>query len=199
MRGATVPIILTVAAVIIALMAYQSIRRGGARFYTLEREAILRQASFSVIGSILLFLAAVALLLYDRQQQSAQADAESGAIVEGFATLTPTPFMETLPPTPTMTPTIDPDIPTPAPTAIICRGMVSGTSGNGLTLRDAPGGASMDVLAEGTIVTLLQETPVQLNNLTWLKVRSPIRLDEGWVADIFLTINDRSCIPGSDP
>jgi hypothetical protein len=193
MRAITLPLLLTITAVVIALMAYRSIRRGGARFYTLEREAILRQAGFSLLGSMVLFLAAVGLLVYDRQQYMAQAAVDSGALIEGVATPTATPSVETQPPTPTPTATPDPDVPTPGPTPIICRGIVEGTSGNGLTLRDVPNGERVDVLPEGNIVTVLNEPPVQSANITWVKVRS-IGMQEGWVALDFLVMSDRSCI-----
>jgi hypothetical protein len=193
MRGITFPLIFTVLAIIGTLAAYRAIRRGGARFYTLEREAILRQAGFTLIGSMVLFLAAVGLLVYERQQFLEETAAESGLFVEGLSTLTATPFMETQPPTPTPTATPDPDAPVAAPTAIICRGIVEGTGGNGLTLRDVPGGERLDVLAEGSIVTVLHELPVVSGNITWVKVRS-VALHEGFVALDFLVMNDRSCI-----
>jgi hypothetical protein len=198
MRSITLPIILTAVAIIIGLTTYRAIQRGGARFYALEREALLRQATFGVVGSMLFFLAAVGLLLYERQQYMNQAAADSGIVVEGLVTPTPTPSIETLPPTETPTPTPDPNEPTPAPTPRICRAIVEGTSGNGLTLRDTPGGARVDVLPDGAILTLLDEPAVRANELTWLKVRS-IKLDEGWVADTFLVVNDRSCLPGASP
>jgi hypothetical protein len=198
MRGITLPLIFTTIAVIGALAAYRAIRRGGARFYTLEREAILRQAGFTLIGSMALFLAAVGVLIYERQQFLEQAAADSGLVVEGLVTATAAPFMETQPPTPTPTATPDPDAPTPAPTPIICRGIVEGTSGNGLTLRDVPGGERVDVLAEASIVTVLHELPVQSGNITWVKVRS-VAMEEGWVALDFLVISDRSCIEPPAP
>jgi hypothetical protein len=198
MRGITLPLILTVLAIVGTLSAYRALRRGGARFYTLEREAILRQAGFTLIGSMLLFLAAVGLLIYERQQFLEEPVVESGLLAEGLPEMTTTPFMETQPPTPTPTPTPDPDAPPPVPTAIICRGIVEGTGGNGLTLRDVPGGERLDVLAEGSIVTVLHELPVVTGNITWVKVRS-VALQEGFVALDFLVMNDRSCIEPPAP
>jgi hypothetical protein len=193
MRGITLPLILTVLAMVGTLAAYRAIRRGGARFYTLEREAILRQAGFTLLGSMVLFLGAVSLLVYERQQFLDQTALDAGLVVEGLPTITPTSFVETQPPTPTPTATPDPDAPQPAPTRVICRGIVEGTAGNGLTLRNIPGGERVEVLPEGSIVTILHELPVQAGNITWVKVRN-VATQEGWVAIDFLVMSDRSCI-----
>jgi hypothetical protein len=193
MRGITLPLILTVLAMVGTLAAYRAIRRGGARFYTLEREAILRQAGFTLLGSMALFVGAVSLLVYERQQFLDQTALEAGLVVEGLPAVTPTSFVETQPPTPTPTATPDPDAPQPAPTRIICRGIVEGTAGNGLTLRNVPGGERVEVLPEGSIVTVLHELPVQAGNITWVKVRN-VATQEGWVAIDFLVMSDRSCI-----
>jgi hypothetical protein len=64
---------------------------------------------------------------------------------------------------------------------------VEGTSGNGLTMRDAPNGGELLVLAEGTLLTVLEDAPVQEAELVWRKVRA-VGGDEGWVAEDFLTI-----------
>jgi hypothetical protein len=45
----------------------------------------------------------------------------------------------------------------------------------------------LTVLAEGTLLTVLEDAPVQEGDLTWRKVRA-VGGDEGWVADAFLTI-----------
>ena len=68
MSGLLLPILLAAIGFVVALVAYRGIRRGGARFYTLEREAMLRRASFSLLLSVLLFLAAISLLMLERQQ-----------------------------------------------------------------------------------------------------------------------------------
>jgi hypothetical protein len=65
MTDLTIPLIISIVALIAALSAYRGIRRGGARFYTLEREAMLRRASFSLLASMLLFLGAVGLMTYN--------------------------------------------------------------------------------------------------------------------------------------
>jgi hypothetical protein len=187
MSGITIPIILAIGAVIAALSAYRGIRRGAARFYTLERETMLRRASFTLLGSMLLFLAAVALLVYGQQQLAGDpAGEESGPIA---VTATPEPELQTQPPTPTMTPTPDPAIPTATATAVICRAIVDGTAGSGLTLRDAPGGADITILPDGSILTLLDEEPVEANGFTWRSVRTVAR-EEGWVVEAFLKIGE---------
>jgi hypothetical protein len=197
MRGLTIPLILTAAALVAAFITYRNIRRGGARFYTLEREAVLRQASFSLIGSILLFLLAIGLLLYDQQGQALQQALESGEAIEGAPTITPTFSVQTQPPTATPTATPDPDEPTPVPTIVICRAIVQGTAGSGLALRDAPGGERLSVQTEGAILTLITaETPVLAGQYTWVKVRAA-NLEEGWVATEFLMISNPDCLPPS--
>ena len=189
MSGITIPIILTIAAVIVALSAYRGVRRGAARFYTLERESMLRRASFTLLGSILLFLAAIALLVYGQQQLVGD---ETGAEDEGgpiAVTATSEPGLQTQPPTPTLTPTPDPNIPTATATSVICRAIVDGTSGSGLTLRDAPGGADVAILPDGSILTLLDDAPEEANGFIWRSVRSVAR-EEGWVVEDFLKIGD---------
>jgi hypothetical protein len=183
----SLPIGLTLIALILALSAYRGIRRGGARFYTLEREAILRRASVSLIISIVLFVASVGVLVYDRQQSAA----DQLEVVENgvSATVTPEELLETFPPTDTPEPTADPDVPTATPTAIICRAVVQGTSGSGLTLRETPGGTEVVVLPEGEIVFLIEAEPVVQEDITWRQVRT-VGQREGWVAETFLTISD---------
>lgn len=180
------PMALAFAGFIAAFAAYRGIRRGGARFYTLEREAILRRASFSLSGSVLLFLAAISLLVYDRQQHLAEAVAATGVIIEGVATPTLPLNVEQFPPLATETPTPDLSIPTPTATAVICRAVVD--SVNGLRIRDTPGGGELDILADGSILTLLtEEEPVDVSGVIWRKVR-PVIGDEGWVAEEFIII-----------
>ena len=189
MTGITIPIILTVVALITALSAYRGIRRGGARFYTLERESMLRRAGFTLLGSIFLFLAAIALLVYGQQQLTDAgnlADDEGGPLV---VTTTSDPLMQTQPPTPTPTATPDPSVPTVTPTAVICRAIVDGTSGSGLTLRDAPGGADVTILPDGSILTLLDDEAEEANGFIWRSVRTVAR-EEGWVVEAFLKIGD---------
>jgi hypothetical protein len=189
MSDITIPAILTVAAIIVALSAYRGIRRGGARFYTLEREAMLRRASFSLLGSVLLFLAAIALLINGLRQIS-PADPENEVESEtAVATETSEAILQTQPPTPTPTLTPDPNVPTPTATPVICRAVVDGTGGSGLTLRDTPGGAELTVLPDGTILNLLEDEPTESGGFVWIHVRTVAR-EEGWVVEDFLKIGD---------
>ncbi|MGB3713497.1 MAG: SH3 domain-containing protein [Candidatus Promineifilaceae bacterium] len=190
MSGITLPIILTVIAAIAALIAYQGIRRGGARFYTLERESMLRRARFTLLGSLMLFLAAIALLIYSYGQISDDNGLSSGDDPLNVATEEPDELFETQPPTPSPSPTVDPSLPTPTPTETICRAIVEGTSGSGLTLRDAPGGGEMTILRDGSYLTLIVgEEPVEANGFDWIKVRT-VSLEEGWVAEEFLIMGE---------
>ncbi|MCA9971005.1 MAG: serine hydrolase, partial [Anaerolineales bacterium] len=76
--------------------------------------------------------------------------------------------------------------PTPPPTPDLPQAIVTGTAGVGLTLRDAPGGAELAILPEGTVVGLLPDAPIDFNGLTWRKIRSPAG-PEGWVGAAYLT------------
>ena len=189
MSGLFLPISLFFAALIAAIATYRGIRRGGARFYTLEREALLRRAGFTLFSAVVLFFFFFGILIFERQQMLAvEQPAEGDVVEEGDTTILTTPEVNSLPPLPTETSTPDVTIPTATPTTVICRGIVEGTFDNGLTLRDAPGGAEVDVLAEASIVTvILEEEPVEANGFVWLKVRSLFG-DEGWVAANFLTL-----------
>jgi hypothetical protein len=180
------PLALAFAGLIAAFAAYRGIRRGGARFYTLEREALLRRASFSLMGSALLFLAAISLLVYEHQQRLAQDAAAAGEAAEGVVTPTSPLSIEQFPPLPTATATPDFSIPTPTPTRIICRAVVE--SINGLRLRDTPGGEEIDILSDGSILTLItEEPPTEVDGIIWRKIR-PVIGDEGWVAEEFIII-----------
>ena len=183
-------IFLTVGGIIAAIASYRGIRRGGARFYTLEREAMLRRASYTLLGSLFFFVAAIGLLLQERQQLIAPPLSEEPAaetILESAATATPTLAFESVPPTETPTPTPDPDQPTPTPTPVICRAQITDTGGNGLTMRTIPGGEEISILPEGSLVTLLEDEAISSGGFTWRKVRATGG-GEGWVAQEFLTI-----------
>ncbi|MCP4425003.1 MAG: SH3 domain-containing protein [Chloroflexi bacterium] len=187
MTGIYIPLALAFFGFVAAFVSYRDIRRGGARFYTLEREAILRRASFTLVGSALLFTAAIALLVVDRQQTIAEETAVEGEAIEGVVTITPSPVVQQLPPLPTGTPTPDVTIPTATPTRPVCRAVVEGTFGNGLTLRDQPGGEEVTILAEADLVTVIDQSPTEANGIAWRQVRSLFG-DEGWVAEQFLKL-----------
>lgn len=193
MSAYIIPLGLAFMGLIMAFSTYRNIRRGGARFYTLEREAVLRRSMLYLAASVFFFLAAIGYLIYTDQPATVE-DPANGDVVEGEdgeTAVTPTIEsleLETFPPTPTITPTPDANIPTATPAPIICRAVVEGTSGNGLTMRDGAGGAEIIVLPDGSILTLYQDEPAQeANGLLWRKVKS-ITGDEGWVAEDFIRI-----------
>lgn len=180
-----IPIALTIAGIFTAFMAYRGLRRGGARFYTLEREAILRRAGLSLISSTLMFTLASGLFIYEHQAELAVES--TAAVTEGEAVVE-TPTVGGLQFPPTDTPTATPDLtqPTATATSVICRAQVINTS-FGLYLRDSPGGEDIGLLAEGDLVTMLEDAPVQTNEFVWRKVRA-LGGEEGWVAQEFLEI-----------
>jgi hypothetical protein len=186
MSGILLPVLLATAGLIAAIMTYSGIRRGGARFYTLEREAILRRASFTLFVSVLLFLSAIGLFIFQQQPGAVEPDAElllQG--VESEDAIPPTAVLEQFPPT--ITPTPVGELPTATPTPIVCRAIVEGTSGNGLKLRTEPNGDEISILPDGSVLTVLPDEPVELGGFTWRKVRI-VGGEEGWVAQNFLTI-----------
>jgi hypothetical protein len=185
MGGFLIPLALAFAALIAAFMTYRGIRRGGARYYTLEREALLRRATFTLLASVILFIAAIGFLVYQQQQAEPPLDEEPAVSDEIVLTITPTVFVEQFPPTETPSP--DEPEATPTATPIICRGIVDGTSGNGLTLRVSPGGEDITILPDGSVLTVLEDEPVESGGFTWRKVRV-VGGEEGWVAENFLTI-----------
>ncbi|MEI2709433.1 MAG: SH3 domain-containing protein [Chitinophagaceae bacterium] len=77
--------------------------------------------------------------------------------------------------------------PTITPTTVVCRAVVEGTSGSGIYLRDAPQGNELVILAEGTLLTVLDDAPVEAGGFIWRKVRE-VGGEEGWAAEDFLTI-----------
>ncbi len=170
-----------------AVATYRGIRRGGARLYTLEREAMLRRASFTLVATVLFFLAALGLLFLERQQLVAPPQDPAIEAIQENITPQPTQNIQQFPPTVPPTATINPDQPTPTATPIVCRGAIENTGGSGLLLRDAPSGAEIRTLPEGTLVTILEEEPVVLNGFTWRRVRV-IGGEEGWVAEDYVTI-----------
>ncbi|PIE81831.1 MAG: hypothetical protein CSA11_02885 [Chloroflexi bacterium] len=196
MRGYIIPLGLAFIGLLMAFSTYRNIRRGGARFYTLEREAVLRRAMLTLAASVCLFLLAIGYLIYTNQPAAA-GEPTDGEVVEGEkeaggeTAVTPSPEtleLETFPPTPTITPTPDANIPTATPTPVICRAEVEGTSGNGLTLRDVPGGNELLILPDGSLLTLYPDEGAQESGgFIWRKVKS-ISGEEGWVAEDFLRI-----------
>lgn len=191
MSGLFLPILLFVGALAATFLTYRNIRRGGARFYTLEREIILRRAAITLVIAAALYTATLALLYLQRQELIAatlppEAATEAAAGEGGSQAATPTPrLLEQFPPTASATSTTPQ--PTITPTPVVCRGVVEGTSGSGIYLRDAPQGAEMVILAEGTLLTVLDDEPVEAGGIVWRKVRE-VGGEEGWAAEQFLTI-----------
>ena len=186
MSSLFIPLALAFAGFAAAIAAYRDIRRGAARFYTLEREAVLRRAGFILIGSALLFSASIGLLIYGGGGgETAVSDPlTADGTTAALPTITATPELNQFPPVETPIPPT-PIGPTAVPTKPVCRAQVAETFGNGLTMRDAPGGEQIIILAEGDLVTMLDDEPQPVNDLVWRKVRSLFG-DEGWVAESFL-------------
>lgn len=190
-----IPFALAFLAILAGFSAYRSIQRGNARYYALEREHILRRAGFTLLASMALFVATVGILFWQQQRLLAPSDDEIAAEGTPEATVvTDLSALDTLPPTASPVPTIDPAIPTLTPTPFLRKGIIGETGGSGAYLRDRPttGAEEVQILDDGEIVILLDsEEPVQANGYTWLKVRTNIGGQEGWVADIFLTVSER--------
>ena len=201
MTALAIPIILAVLGLVMGLFAYRTMQRGSARFYALERELLLRQASFALIGCLLLFSTSIVLFIYDKQLQTTLQEKEKEMVATITANTQPTPtsallnltrVLESLPPTLTPTPTIDPSLPTATPTRVIRRGVIEGTSGNGAYLRKEASTTSEEImiLDEGEVVTLLDEfAPIKANGYTWYKIQE-VTGEVGWVVDVYLKINE---------
>lgn len=197
-------------ALIIFLIAYNGIRQGGSRVYSLEREAVLRRASATMFVGAAFMLAVVGWLYYDNPPPILLPDPEEGATAQSAEAVTTDPVQgqgqAPAPATPdpqqgqtefgqipqietvTLTPTLDPNLPTATPTPIIIRAFVKETGGNGLTLRESPGGDEVLILDENEFITVLQNEGTQeQGGFTWVKVRTFLG-DEGWVAEFFLEI-----------
>ncbi len=192
MSGLFLPLLLFVGALAATFLTYRNIRRGGARFYTLEREIILRRAAFTLIIGAVLYTGALGLLYYQRQQMIAATappegtpEGETTDGVSGPQVTTPTPLFEQFPPTATATSTTPQ--PTVTPTVVTCRAVVEGSGASGIYLRDAPQGEQLVILAEGTLLTVLPDEPVEAGGFVWRKVRA-VGGEEGWAAEEFLTI-----------
>jgi len=192
MSGLFLPLLLFVGALVATFLTYRNIRRGGARFYTLEREIILRRAAFTLIIGAVLYTGALGLLYYQRQQMIEAAappegtpEGETTDGVGGPQVTTPTAIFEQFPPTATATSTTPQ--PTVTPTVVTCRAVVEGSGASGIYLRDAPQGEQLVILAEGTLLTVLPDEPVEAGGFVWRKVRA-VGGEEGWAAEEFLTI-----------
>lgn len=197
LTGIGLPIFLAALATIAMLLAHRGIRRGGARYYTLERDAILRRAGFTLIGALVLYSASVALLVYGNQTLTAAATAtvepSAAQLTTTAATPDPAatasdPAVESLPPTPDLA-TLLATSQEATPTAPITlrRGEITGTAGSGVNLREGPSvnAETIEKLDDGTLFTYIEgEGPIEAEGYTWIKVRTLIGL-EGWVVEIY--------------
>lgn len=215
MSNVTIPIFLAVIALVIGLMAHSTIRRGLARFYALERETLLRRASYLLIASLLLFVSSIGLMVYMMSMEetatvetdvaefvaaaraTANAEAVNAALLDIQGENPPMGAVETeqfqQPDYPTVEPTATiENAPTQTPTPSIRRAIIENTSGYGVNLRTLPGtnGEEVEVLEEQSLVTMLDEIdPVDANGFIWIKIRT-VSGNEGWVADLYLTVTD---------
>lgn len=192
MIGTTLPIVAAVLGLLLCSAAYRGVQRGGARYYQLERDALLRRATFYLAGGIALFIVSVGLLIYDRQSLTLVDEPEAESVVETAPALVATTpvIVESAPPTVDvpLVPTEDPNKPTPTPTRPIIRMQINGTAGSGVYLRESAStsGEEIEVLDDLTILTILDdEGPVEADGYTWVKVRT-LGGTEGWVVDLYL-------------
>lgn len=197
MNSPLLPLIIIGLGVIIALNAYRGIQKGGSRFYALEREAMLRRAGFTLLAAVFFFMAGIGLLIFQNRNLQLQLNPPEETAIAVTAVVTPAAppggagpdQVESVPPTRTPLPTEDPNQPTPSPTPIIRRAIVTGTGSSGVYLRQRPGtdGEVIKIIDEGDVVTVLDDDPVDANGFSWLKVRD-LSGDEGWTVEPFLAI-----------
>ncbi|MCZ7672879.1 MAG: hypothetical protein M5U34_40040 [Chloroflexi bacterium] len=123
MSAYLIPLALSFIGLILAFATYRNIRRGGARFYTLEREAMLRRAMLTWPAASPFSRLPLAISSTPTNQprlpETLQARVE--VVEEGEPVANPTPEslqLETFPPTPTLTATPDVNIPTATPTPL---------------------------------------------------------------------------------
>lgn len=202
MSGTTLPIILAILGAIAAISAYRGIGRGGSRFYQLERDALLRRASFTLLAAIVLFSTSVGLLVYQQgnmvvADEVVDATATVGAAAVVTAAETPGALepvvVENAPPTLQIfaTETPNPDLPTLTPTPELKNALVVGTGESGVWLRPDPSteGEPIERLQDNSFLRVLPTEMVEANGFEWINVRT-IGGQEGWVASIFVEIVD---------
>ena len=191
MTGLWIPISLAIIGAITAIVAYRGVQRGGSRFYQLERDALLRQASFYQLASIVLFVGAVGLLVYNQNVLTAEPEEDEvlSAETAPIPTATTELLVQSQPPTLAFEPTATPDAaaPTLTPTPLIRRAEIKNTGGSGAYLREGASTTAdeVEVLDEGTLLTLMDEEVIQAEGYNWIFVRT-LGGTEGYVAEIFL-------------
>lgn len=198
--GIAFPIFLSIIGLMAVIYTYSTIKRGGSKSYTLERELILRRATAMLWLSTGLFASAIGWLVWQDMNRTAELTA-ANATPAVLATTANAPEIEATPILPppggtipdlvvtSPTATIDPNLPTATPTRAIVRAFVTGTGGNGVNFRTTPGGELIEVLAEDTFVTVLdEEAPQVQGGFTWIKIRT-FTGQEGWVVTDFMSID----------
>ncbi len=191
MTGLTVPILLAILGVAAAIVAYRGVQRGNSSYYQLERNTLLRRASFYQLASMVLFIGATLLLAYNYNLVTAVEDEDDSAVAAVDLVVTPTATEPIIAQPPTIfiepSPTPDGSAPTLTPTPLIRRAEIRNTGGSGAYLRESPSTTSVEiqVLDEGTLVTLIDEEPVAAEGYNWIHVRTLGGVD-GYVVEIYL-------------
>ncbi len=202
MSGTTLPIILAILGAIAAISAYRGIGRGGARFYQLERDALLRRASFTLLAALVLFSTSVGLLVFqqsnmvvvDEELETATPVADTGVTAAETPSALPSSIVVENDPPPLevfATETPNPDVPTVTPTPILKNGLVVGTGESGVWLRPDPStqGEPIERLSDNSFLRVLPTELVEADGFEWINVRT-ISGQEGWIANIFVEIVD---------
>lgn len=111
--------------------------------------------------------------------------AESTVIIADLSRLAYAHFSNAQAYTPQELAQTPPALPTIAPTPSLARATVQGTGGAGVVLRDAPGGAEIMIVPEGSLVFLPDAAPVAQGDHSWRQITllGDIR---GWVVADFL-------------
>ena len=104
--------------------------------------------------------------------------------------ITPTPVPPTATPTPSTTPSVTPSLTptfTASPTPVYA--VVNAAEGGGAILRAEPGFGTDQVTSvlNGTTVQIIDEKPVEANNVFWLNVRIPDGR-QGWMLETTLLV-----------
>jgi hypothetical protein len=157
-------------------------RSGRGALFNTERQVAYERAKRSRYGALALGAVSIGLFaVYFLTSGSA------GIALEPTPTPTRTPR-----PTATMAPEVRETMiatlePSPTPTPSMATGVVANTE-LGLRLRETPGGAEIDFLADGTVLDIFPEPQVKTDDgITWQKVRDP-QGRVGWVAVEYIVI-----------
>ncbi|MDX1437043.1 MAG: DUF389 domain-containing protein [Anaerolineales bacterium] len=107
-------------------------------------------------------------------------------------TLTATPVPPTITPTVTLSPTLEPTATltiTPSPTPVLAF-VEAPPEFRGILMRAEPGfaGTVLTTLANGTLIQILSDTPLEVDNQLWVLVKDLERDIEGWVVQNLLVV-----------